>query len=325
MGRKRKHDKHLPRRVYISHGAFYFVDANNKWHPLGRTEHEMFTNLARLKLSHDKKHTMAAIMARYESEVLPTKAPATSRTQAGQLRRLVAAFGHMEIGQVKRSHVAAYLDARTSKVAANREIALFSHVFTKAIRWGLHEGINPCMSMERNKEKPARRYISDSDFLTVYKLAPAPVRFAMAIAYLTGQRQADILNLKRGQFSDQGIVFTQAKTGAAVLVAWSPALTKAVNRAIKHGGAESITWVVHDGRGNGYTSSGFQTAWQRLMKRCTTPDEHGNQPIAERFTFRDIRAKARSDGDDKHLLGHANPDAMARIYQRKPVPVSPVK
>jgi len=37
VGRARTKDKHLPRRVYVQHGAYYFVDRKNKWHLLAKT------------------------------------------------------------------------------------------------------------------------------------------------------------------------------------------------------------------------------------------------------------------------------------------------
>ncbi len=70
---------------------------------------------------------------------------------------------------------------------------MLSHAYTKAIRWGLADD-NPCRQVERNKEKPDDRYITDTEFMAVYRLAPGPVRDAMAIAYITGQRQADVLS-----------------------------------------------------------------------------------------------------------------------------------
>ena len=36
MGRVRQSRKDLPQRVYHKHGAYYFVDNHNKWHPLGK-------------------------------------------------------------------------------------------------------------------------------------------------------------------------------------------------------------------------------------------------------------------------------------------------
>lgn len=299
----------LPARVYRKHGAYYYVDYARKWHRLGKTEAEMYRRLG--EVLDGRGDTISQVLARYERDVLPKKAASTQKVQRRQLGYLREVFGAMRLGDVKRKHIARYLDQRSSPTQGNREIALLSHAYTKAIRWGLADD-NPCRQVERNKEKPDDRYITDTEFMAVYRLAPGPVRDAMAIAYITGQRQADVLSLSRSQLSDDGIEFKQAKTGARVLVEWTPALRKAVNRSLGRRGVESMRWVILSERGQRYTSSGFQTAWQKLMRKAV---EAG--AISERFTFRAIRAKARSDGDDKYLLGHVNPDAMARIYQRK--------
>ena len=141
----------------------------------------------------------------------------------------------------------------------------------------------------------------------------------MDLAYITGQRQADLLKIKHSEISEEGIFFEQNKTGTKIIVVWSDALRKVVDRA-KKAFPDSSEYLVVNSRGQKYGSSGIQTAWQRLIVDCVDKES-----IKERFTFRDIRAKARSDGDDKKLLGHANPEAMAKIYQRKPVKVQPVK
>lgn len=310
MGKRRKKDKHLPRRVYNKHGAFYFVTYENKWIRLGETEPEMLRALA--DLDNPSSGTMSKVLTRYANEVLPTKGIKTQKDQRKQLERLRRAFGHMSPRHIRPSHIAAYMDKRSAKVSANREVALLSHAFKKAIRWGYLD-INPCASVERHTERPSREYVEDEQFMAAYRDAPPPIRYAMAIAYLTGQRQADVLNLHRRQFSDEGITFIQAKTGMGVLVKWSPALTRAVNRALNYG-TPSIGYVIHDGKGNKYSPSGFQSAWQRLMVGKTY-----------RFKFMSIRAKARTDGEDKGLLGHADPEKMARIYQRKPRPAKPVR
>jgi hypothetical protein len=43
---------------------------------------------------------------------------------------VVAVFGQMRAADIEPQHVRQYLDARTAKVAANREKALLSHVLT---------------------------------------------------------------------------------------------------------------------------------------------------------------------------------------------------
>jgi site-specific recombinase XerD len=48
-------------------------------------------------------------------------------------------------------HIAAYLDQRESKVAANREITFLSSMFSYAMRWGWCK-FNPCTGVRRNTE-----------------------------------------------------------------------------------------------------------------------------------------------------------------------------
>ena len=43
MGRKRIHDTHLPKRVYLRRGVYYFVDYLGKWHRLGTTMSLMYS------------------------------------------------------------------------------------------------------------------------------------------------------------------------------------------------------------------------------------------------------------------------------------------
>ncbi len=319
MGKPRIKNIGLPKNVYLKHGAYYYV-RDNKWTRLAKKGDEsgMYKALSSIFRTENRKPAMLTILEKYEREILPTKAKGTIKDQKHHLQILKEVFGKMEPTAIKPKHIAQYLDAREAKIAANREIALFSHVFRKAIRWGFVEK-NPCIDVERNQEKPSDRYIEDWEFHAVYQQASPHVQIFMDLAYITGQRQADLLKIKHSDILEEGIFFEQNKTGAKIIVEWSEALRDVVNRAKKEF-SHSSEYLVVNSFGEKYGSSGIQTAWQRLIVNCT---ESGI--IRERFTFRDIRAKARSDGDDKKLLGHANPEAMAKIYQRKPVKVKPVK
>lgn len=318
MPRQRRTDQNLPTRVYRKGKAFYYVSPANRWIRLGATLAEMYSRYGEVLRDADRQQ-LRALFDRYAIEVLPGKAPKTQREQLRQLAALANVFGQCYPEAVKPSDVARYLDQRSAKVAANREVALLSHIYRKAIRWGLAES-NPCQGVERNKERPDDRYIEDSEFWTVHEQAPAHIRSAMELAYLTGQRQADVLNLQRGQLRDDGIYFKQAKTGKELIVRWSLELRAVVDRALGTPSAIASVWIIHNRKGQKYTSSGFQGMWQKLMRLCLNKGL-----IQRRFTFRAIRAKARSDGPDKRLLGHSNPDAMSRIYMRKPEFVQPVK
>jgi len=48
MSRPRKTRHDLPSRVYSKHGAFYFVDRDNRWHRLGKGYAEAMLAYAKL-------------------------------------------------------------------------------------------------------------------------------------------------------------------------------------------------------------------------------------------------------------------------------------
>lgn len=327
MGRHRKTNRDLPPRVYRKHGAFYFVTHENKWLRLGTTTVEMYAALAKLMgEALGEKGGMSLLFERYAEEISPQKSAATQADHVRELRNLDRTFGHLDPRVIKTIHVYQYLDARgkSAKVRANREIALLSSVFSYAIRWGIVEG-NPCTGVRKHSEKPRQRYVTDEEYLAVYDLAPPIIQTAMEVALLTGMRQADILGLQRHQILPDGIHVTPAKTksrtGRKQIFLWTPGLRDAIDRAVALPRTVSTFWVFANSRGQRYTASGFQTAWQRLMARAI---ESG--ALTERFTFHDLRAKAGSESSDgTRLLGHQNPATTRRIYLRKPDKVKPIR
>ncbi len=319
----RQTNKHLPRRVYRKHGAFYLVTPENKWIRLGKTEQEMYLALARLDgQSTVMEQGMAALFARYAAEVIPTKAAGTQKDNARELANLQKSFGTADPRKIKPIHIYQYLDARgkTAKTRANREIALLSHVFSYAIRWGIVEA-NPCRDVRKFSEKPRDRYVEDWEYAAVYAIAPVIVKAAMEVASITGMRQGDILALKRADLTDAGISVTQNKTGKKQIFEWTPGLRSAIDQAIGIERSASSMWIFATTTGKRYSSSGFQTAWGRLMDKAL-----GDGVIASRFTFHDLRAKAGSESTDAtRLLGHQNPATTRRIYERRPDKVKPIR
>lgn len=320
MGRRRKHDLDMPARVYRSKGWWFFVPRAGPQIKLAREDDKpgALRAYAAIMDAIPRAGTVGDLLDRYCREVLPAKAPKTQREQIRQAEKLRAVFGAMPLTSVATQDVAGYLDASPAKVLANREVALLSHAYTKAIRWGL-TSTNPCAGVERNREKSRTRYVSHDELLAVLDCAPPVVRVAMALAYLTGQREGDLLRLKRDAIGPQGITIRQSKTGRALVIGWSPALAWAVEQAgqLPAKGLSSF-WLLCQRNGQPYSSHGFQIAWQRHMRNCIA-----RALIAERYTFHDIRAKAGSDAKDGRLLGHLDPATLRSIYIRKPELVRP--
>jgi len=76
--------------------------------------------------------TFALVAGHYERSVIPRKAIKTQKEQTAQLRLLVKAFGHAPMVAIRPALIRQYLDKRSAPVSANREIALFSHIWNWA-------------------------------------------------------------------------------------------------------------------------------------------------------------------------------------------------
>lgn len=313
MGRKRKHNKKLPERVYFRSNSYFFVDKAGRWHNLGREYLAAMIKYAEINQSPVVAfNNMAAIIDRYIAEVIPTKSPKTQHENARQIKLLRDVFGKMQPDDITPPHVYQYLDRRPP-VSGNREKALLSNVFSFAIRWGVATN-NPCKLVKRNDETPRDRYVTDEEFKTVFDAMPIAIQIAMEFALLTGLRQGDILKLTIGNCTPEGLLVKTGKTGRRMLFEWTPELIDLVNRAKAAPSSIASLYLVKTTAGTRYTGDGFRSIWQRVMK---------GQPC--RFTFHDIRAKASSDTPDKALLGHVSAGIQARVYQRTPVKVRPIR
>lgn len=126
-----------------------------------------------------------------------------------------------------------------------------------------------------------------------------------------------MLRLQRNQLTPEGILFEKRKKGAATLVRWTPRLRRYIKAALAMPSSITPMYVIHNQRGQPYTSQGFKTFVHRLMK---TWESQGN----ERFTFHDLRAKAVTDMIERgrkasELTGHRNEATPARVYDRRRV------
>jgi len=316
MGRNRKQRKDLPSRVYFKHGSYYFVDTKNKWHPLGKNFQEAIVKYAEINAKPSPLRTIGQIIDRYIKDIIPTKAPRTQQDNIREIILLRKVFGHMRPDEVTPQDVYAYMDARPP-IRANREKALFSHIFTKAIRWGAAD-TNPCRFVARNPEKPRVRYINDDEFLAVYGMAPIMIQVAMKLALLTGLRQRDILDLQVRNWTKDGLMVTTNKTGKVLLFERTPELIEAINAAKSMREGFTSLYLICTEKGQPYSSSGFKSIWGRVMKKAI---EDKN---IERFQWRDIRAKTGSEHETGDILGHQDPRIRERHYRRLPTKVRPI-
>ena len=325
MSPKRNKDNKWPPRVTFKNGSFYFLKpvirnkkTTSQWISLGKTEAEMYKRYGEMK--NDGAGIMAAIIQRYRETTLKTKAANTQNSQGKQLDRLTKAFGHMRPSDIRPAHIAQYHDivGESAPYQANRELALIKHVLKYAVRWGYIDD-NPAREIERHSEHPRTRYVTDDELNESLPIAPLWIEILGRLAYTTGQRRADLLSLKRDQLLEQGISITQSKTGKKLILEWTAELRYWIDRALCELPAEGVKsmYVICDERGQRRTDAAFTTAWTRHMNKCIE-----EEILKEKFQFRDIRAKAGSDSDGKHL-GHQSEATLKRHYKRLPEVVKP--
>jgi integrase len=290
VGRPRKHNRHLPARVYLSHGQYFFVDCQNVWHPLGRNLGDMYRNYAEY-VDEKKIRTMHDLFEKYRLQEVPKKSEKWQVEQARYLKRLDAVFGKMKPETVRPRHVYAYRHKREQSghlTTANRELETLKHVFTMAIEWGVLDS-SPARDVRKLPRQKRNRYVTDAEFQAVYDVASPMMQAAMDFAVLTALRRGDLLSLTRKNLVDDGILVQTSKTDKGLLIEWSGELREVVDRC-KRLRPHIRQHLIANGRGKQYTGTGFGSIWQRAVDRAMKAGT-----LKERFSFHDLRAKSASE------------------------------
>ena len=326
VGRKRKHNKHLPRGVTLEYGCYYFRGPDRKRVNLGRSFSEAMSAYGEL-LGDVPLCTLGDVLDRYQHAVVPEKAPRTQADNLIHLQAIRLVFGYMSPSGIDPVHIYAFRDklATKSVTQANQHLALLKHVFVKAIEWGACKQ-HPARDVKKLPVPARTRYVEDWEYDLVYELAPERVQVAMDLAVLTALRRGDILSLQRSQVREDGLHVTIAKTvkssAKKIIIEWSDELRSVIDRA-KRIRPQVRQHIVANRFGKPYTADGFSSVWGKVM------DEAMTKGLEERFHFHDLRAKSATDGDDlltsSERLGHSSPEITKRVYRRKPTRVKPLR
>lgn len=318
-------------------------DANGKRKeiPLGGDLDQAKVEWARLERRTPPKpnHLLGSLFDRYVKEIIPTKGLRTQSDNMKELKQLRKAFEKAPIDSITPQVVAQYRDARTAKVRANREIALLSHMFTIAREWGLTTNANPCFGVRRNKEKPRDYYAGEIVWNAVYTEAVQELKDAMDLAYLTGQRPADVLKVATTDLNADFLMVKQGKTEKKLRLRLEDAGVQSALSAFINdlkerrslAGIKTSTLITN--------TSGLRMSQQMLRNRWDEAREKaaikagadGDSSLAvliREFQFKDIRPKAASEIELTHasrLLGHSTEEMTKKVYRRVGEIVKPTK
>lgn len=322
VGRKRTKHKTLPRLMYLKRGRYYY----------GRNQEFIGTNLADALLVWAEREaaregkrplTFKDLADEFKRLVLPLKAPRTREDYLSDLERLLSVFGPAPLDKVLPTHIRGYLDSRLSakkvkpgevakpaRVRANREIALFSAIWN----WGRDVGSvnlpNPADGVKRHKETGRDRYVTDEEFQAVWEAADGPVRDALELYLLTGQRVSDVLRMSLTSVREGCLWLRQEKTGKPLRLILEGELATVIERikSRRYPGVTTLN-LIRDEDGQPMT---YDALYNRFEVARAKAGVH--------FQLRDLRAKAATDLEDlalaQKLLGHAS-RAMTEHYTKR--------
>lgn len=318
MGRKPSKPNAIPRlrvRTKASGRVFYYYDHGGSprhEEPLGSDYGLAIKRWAELERAGTEKPqaviTFRYVAEQYRAKVIPTKADRTQRDNLRELVKLLAFFDDppCPLEAIEPQHVRKYLRWREpAKVRATREKALLSHLWNWAREVGYTALPNPCAGI-RGTKAGRTVYVDDAMYAAVYAHSGAPLRDAMDLAYLTGQRPADVRHMDETHIRDGVLHVGQGKTGAKLRFDVVGELAAVIERMK----ARKRTCEVYATRLL-VAENGRPMTERMLGDRFVAAREAaGISPDA--FQFRDLRAKAATDKTERadirsaqRQLGHS--------------------
>lgn len=319
-------------------------DGARREFPLGTDIDEAKKKWAEYECADSPKNSklLSHIFDRYVKEILPSKAPRTQKDNLEILAKLRPVFGDVEIDDVTPQDIAMYRDRRTAKVRANREITLLSHVYNISREWGYTSKDNPARGVRKNPESPRDFYIDDQVWRAVYECAPEELQDALDLAYLTGQRPADVLSMTHRDVSEDSLFVKQRKTKKKLRILiknedgssnqLAVLLERIRQRPRKIKSLSLIATPAGEALNERTLRSRFVSARSRAIANANNIGTEEMLELAERiaqFQFRDIRPKAASDMGDlaaaSKLLGHTEQQITKKVYIRVGEVVRPTK
>lgn len=322
MGRRRTTDFDLPPRM-LRRGDVYYYKSPTIRKRLSEDWNEAYRLYQELEGPIDAARTVGQAIIHYEMAVLPGKAPATQREYGRYAMRLRKVFADERLENVTAGHVAQYLRKRSASVEGNREISMLSSVYQEAMAQGWCDA-NPCRGARRNPEKPATVVPTATEVQRLLLAADAQWQCMLKMELATAARKEDLLAIRLSDWSEAGLSMEQSKTGARILYERTPELEELWARCRKLRRRIGSLYLFAGRKGQRYTTSGFDSIWQRLRKRAK---------IRQDVTFHSLRAYVITEAERlygmdyaRRIAGHKSTATTQRYVRTKEtIRVSPMK
>jgi site-specific recombinase XerC len=256
---------------------------------------------------------------RFVEKVLPTYTSAeTIKGYKKNLRQLEPVFGKAGWHEITLPVLRQYLDNRTAKTQGNRELALLSVIWGKALLWGMTEKPWPAAGVKgwKNPEQAREFEVTTELFNAVYEHADQVLRDCMDIATTTGMRLTDARTVRMPV--DGRLRFRAGKTGKwdYFVVEKSPVLTALIER---RGNVDSVMLLTTK-TGRAVSASMLRARYDDARIKAAAANPKLADDIKAMF-LRDTRKRAADLADDvdeaSKLLQHSSKALTAKHYRTK--------
>jgi integrase len=353
MGRKPTVNLSLPAGMRARHRpgkTYYFLDTGGRPRreiALGTDYVAAVQKWAELTVTNAAPAiTFKDLADQYVREALPLKAPRTRKDNITELGNLLTFFNDppVQLEEIEAMHVRQYMDWRgkAAPVRANREKALLSHMWNFAREKGITNLPNPCRGVKGFREDGRDVYVGDEIYQAVYACASGPLKDALDLAYMTGQRPADVRKMSVTDVREGLLSVQQGKTQAKLRMRTTTEDGKPneLGKLLERIAARKKTMKVTDlalicgANGMRMTESALDNAFGRAREKAALKVQEKQPAMAveiRAFQFRDLRAKAGTDKADgasmqeaQRQLGHSTMK-MTEHYVRKGNVVTPTR
>ncbi|MDW1010111.1 tyrosine-type recombinase/integrase [Mannheimia haemolytica] len=204
---------------------------------------------------------------------------------------------------------------------------MFGHIWQYAREWGYTTLASPNTGMKRFPIRKREIYVENNIFEMVYEVADQDIKDLMDLAYLTGQRPVDLVNIQRNHIFDGYLHIVQQKTQAKLRIEIVGKLADIIQSRLEK---TTRNFLFTTSKGEKMTSVKLGRRFTYIREQAAKKHPEYANEIKE-FQFRDLRAKSGTDkalaqGEEaaRQQLGHTSVQ-MTKVYIRKAPIVTPIQ
>jgi integrase len=261
MGRSKRKHRHLPPRMRLAHGAFYYADARGgrkPWVRLGATYAESIVKYAALEAATANRRDFNALATRYIAEA--PMAESTRTVRRTMLKPLLVVFGAVMPGDIRQLDAYRYMDER-GQASGRQEVSLLSAVLTWGVRKGWVES-NPLHGIKLGKQTRRKRYLTDAEIAATLEAAEPELRHAVRFMLYTALRVGDAMRVRWRDWKADGLHVTVSKTRSQIVFERTPGLTSLMAEMRER--KVSGLYVLAERNGQPWTYKRLYAAWSKV-------------------------------------------------------------